>query len=263
MATTGRSTQQTIVGVYTDSSLVEKTLKELYRVGFSNEQIMLASKERGTRDLDKALASLGMLEHKAQYYQREVEAGHVVLIVNAGERQQEATDILRHNGAYNVGQLGETPENVATLPLREEQLTVNKQMVVSGAVRIHKRVVTEEKTITVQVSREEIFVERIPDQPSASSTYTNDHYPNDKVVLIRPGESFIIPLRTEQVFIEKRPVVTEEVIVRKLLVQGAKQVSETVQKEVPIVGLRGNVMMQGEGVKDAVNQPQAQERKEE
>lgn len=48
----------------------------------------------------------------------------------------------------------------------EERLRAGVERVVSGTVRIGKRVVTEERTVTVTVRREELFVERLPADPT-------------------------------------------------------------------------------------------------
>lgn len=49
-----------------------------------------------------ALTGLGVPEEEARYYQGEFEAGRTIVTVKAGNRYQEALDILRNNGAYDV-----------------------------------------------------------------------------------------------------------------------------------------------------------------
>ncbi len=51
-----------------------------------------------------ALVSLGVPERDAQFYQQELEAGHVVVTVKAPDGTAEALDILRRHGAYNATQ---------------------------------------------------------------------------------------------------------------------------------------------------------------
>lgn len=51
-----------------------------------------------------ALVSLGVPEREAQFYQQELEAGHVVVTVKASNGEEQAIDILRHYGAYNATQ---------------------------------------------------------------------------------------------------------------------------------------------------------------
>jgi hypothetical protein len=56
----------------------------------------------GIAGLAGFLVGAGIPEHEAEYYQREFEAGHAIVTVNAGSRATEATDILRRYGAYDA-----------------------------------------------------------------------------------------------------------------------------------------------------------------
>jgi hypothetical protein len=44
----------------------------------------------------------GIPEHEAKYYQTEFEAGRAIVTVNAGSRSDEAIDILRRCGGYDM-----------------------------------------------------------------------------------------------------------------------------------------------------------------
>jgi hypothetical protein len=46
--------------------------------------------------------SMGVPEHRAHYYEQQFQAGHIILTVKAGDRQQQALDTLRHYGATEV-----------------------------------------------------------------------------------------------------------------------------------------------------------------
>src|SRR5260370_40210811 len=59
----------------------------------------------------------------------------------------------------------------AHIPLREEQLNVEKQRVQKGEVRVHKEVVTEQQRIDVPVSHEEGVIEHLP-ASEARAAYT-------------------------------------------------------------------------------------------
>src|SRR5208337_2862925 len=118
----------------------------------------------------------------------------------------------------------------ARIQLREEELQIHKQLVETGKVRVRKEVVTEHRTIEVPVQREEIVIER--------------HAPNGAPVPdsdIGPGEEIRIPVRREQVFVEKRPVVKEEVTVGKRAVQDTERVGGEVRKEEVRVEREGDV----------------------
>src|SRR5512135_3441934 len=116
----------------------------------------------------------------------------------------------------------------ARLQLREEELQAHKQLVETGEVRVRKEVVTEHRTIEVPVQREEVVIER--QAPTGE-----------------PVEEIRIPVRAEQVTVEKRPVVKEEVTVGKRVVQDIEQVGGEVRKEVVRVEREGDVDIHGNG----------------
>jgi hypothetical protein len=66
----------------------------------------------GIAGLIGALVGAGLPEHEAKYYQGEFEAGRAIVTVNAGNRSDEATAILRRCGAYDMSSRG--PAMVST-----------------------------------------------------------------------------------------------------------------------------------------------------
>ena len=106
--------------------------------------------------------------------------------------------------------------------------------------------VTEEKSIDVPVSREEVYVERHPGsgQPAGEP--------------IGEEETYRVPVREEQVTVEKQPYVREEVAMGKRPIQETRQVSDTVRREEARVERAGEVNLQGsdaEEVSDQTDQP--------
>jgi len=118
----------------------------------------------------------------------------------------------------------------AHIPLREEQLNVEKQRVQTGEVRVHKEVVTEQQRIDVPVSHEEVVIEHLP----ASEARASD-------TPIGQGETIRIPVSEEQVHVTKQTVETGEIDVTKRNVQGEQRVSETVRREEPHIEKSGDV----------------------
>ena len=110
-----------------------------------------------------------------------------------------------------------------TVLLREEELRAQKTARQAGEVEIHKQVVSEQKTLEVPVTREEVVVERRPVNPTEAARMDAGE--------IREGEAIRVPVREEQVTVEKRPVVTEEIEVGKRAVQETQRVSDTVRRE--------------------------------
>jgi len=116
----------------------------------------------------------------------------------------------------------------AKIQVREEELQAHKRRVETGAVRVRKEVVTEHRTIEVPVQREEMVIER-------------------RVPTGEPIEEIRIPVREEEVTVEKRPVVTEEVTVGKRVVQGVERVGGEVRREEIRVEREGDVDIHGDG----------------
>src|ERR671939_625120 len=122
-----------------------------------------------------------------------------------------------------------------TLELREEELRARKHSVQTGKVELAKEVVSEQRTVDVPVTHEEVTIERraVDHQPSDSPIHDTD-------------ATISIPVREEQVTADKRAVVYEEVNVGKRAVQDTEHVSETVRREQAVVDKEGAVKIEGE-----------------
>lgn len=212
--------------------------------------------------LGGALIGLGLSKEEADYYNTEFESGRTVVTVTAAGREQEAESIMREYGGYDVSRKGATSEatssawmtgegttTAAGMPSEsesttmrgramdtmhatgampgkegdritayEERLQVEKQTVNKGDVNVRKEVHTEHKTIDVPVQREEVVIERRT--PSSDATGS-----------IEGHQEIRIPIREEQVSVEKIPVAKEEVVVGKRKVQDTQRVQETLRKE--------------------------------
>ena len=180
-----------------------------------------------------ALMGMGIPEEDARHFDEGFKAGGILVTVNAGNRTDEARECLHEAGA-DLGSLGRGAQGSAseapfasrseagspTVQLREEELRVEKEQVQAGEVRLRKDVVTEERTVEVPVTREEVVIER---RPAAGG--------RDAGGAIDEGEEIRIPLMEEEVRVEKTPVVREEVSLKKRQVQGTEQVSDTVRRE--------------------------------
>jgi uncharacterized protein (TIGR02271 family) len=116
------------------------------------------------------------------------------------------------------------------IPLREEQLNVEKQRVQKGEVRVHKEVVTEQQRIDVPVSHEEVIIEHTP----ASEARAAD-------TPIGQSETIRVPISEEQVNVTKQTVETGEVDIKKRDVQGEQRVTGTVRREEPRIEKSGDV----------------------
>ncbi len=272
--------QSMVVGIFEDQAKAEQAVHELHQAGFRDDQIsysghgasssgILASlksfftgEETTNGNITDDLVRIGMSEEDARYYQREYEAGRSIVAVTDGSSLQEATTILARNGAYGAkrpsaqatdyGSTGSTsarntranPEEGHRLQLREEQLQVYKRSVQTGEVRLGKEIVTEQKTIDIPVTHEEVVIERRPASGQVSDTPIGEE------------ETIRIPVSEEQVNISKQTVETGEVALGKRKVQEAQQVSDTVHREEARIEREGNVNVQGSALDESTQQPE-------
>jgi uncharacterized protein (TIGR02271 family) len=100
----------------------------------------------------------------------------------------------------------------------EEELRVGTREREAGSIRVRKRVRTDHERIEVPTRHEEISVERVPVEGEASEAEIGD----DEVV---------VPVTEEEVIVHKRPVVKEEVRIRKDVVEETEVVEEDVRRE--------------------------------
>lgn len=121
------------------------------------------------------------------------------------------------------------------LQLREEELLARKRSVEVGEVNLRTEVVSEQKTLDVPVTREEVTIER----------HAVDRRPSDRPIG-EQTETISVPVREEQVTLDKQAVVYEEVSVGKRAVQETQHVSETVRREEAVVEEEGDVDINGD-----------------
>lgn len=268
-----------VLGVFRERALAKQVIDELRHAGFRDDQIWLPGSGPATGGLldglvnrligdDNhysldALAEQGLSPSEVEYYRREMNAGSTVVAVQSYGHQQQARDILNQYGAYDAST--HTPQGeIHPIQLREEVLQVQKAPVEIGEVIIRKLIITEEKTITVPVRREEIVIERR--SVSTSPQTTNQpaqqqpvQQTEGRLIELAENESIRIPLYTEQVYVEKRPVVTEELFVSKRAIQETMRYTDTVRREEPRLEREGNVVVRG----DQVEEVDSQDRKDE
>lgn len=169
-----------------------------------------------------------VLQNNGAYdYGRDTTATNYTSTTNTGD-----TDSANYNradyaqtGTYaqtntTANDLVDDTDQAHSLRLREEQLQATKQRVQAGEVELRKEVVSEQKTINVPVTHEEVVIE----QHSVSGGQI-DNTP------IGQDEVINVPVSEERVDVTKTSVVTGEVAIGKRAVQETQQVSDTVRRE--------------------------------
>ena len=194
-----------------------------------------------------ALVGMGVPEEDAQHFDQGFRAGGTLVTVSAGSRAEEARACLYESGA-DLGSMGRgmsadvtsrgshSDQDSQRIELREEELRAQKERVKAGEVRVRKEVVSEERTIEVPVTREEVVIER---RPAAEGRTASGDIDDD--------EEIRIPLMEEEVRVEKTPVVREEVTLKKRQVQDTEAVSDTVRREEARIERTGEANVQGSG----------------
>ncbi len=102
----------------------------------------------------------------------------------------------------------------------EEELRAGTRERETGAMRVRKRVRTDREQISVPTRHEEVSVERVPVEEAQEASEAE--IGEDEVVM---------PVTEEELVTEKRPVVKEEIRVRKDTAQDEEVVEEDVRKE--------------------------------
>lgn len=142
-------------------------------------------------------------------------AGFVVQYIITSTEQGKEAD----SASKEIGHKEKTK-----LMLKEERLDISKERVKLHDVKVHRERITEEKTITVPVVREEVVIETIPaDQPGQENQTSK----------IR------IPVKEERLEVIKHEVVTGDVDIYKNEYQTTEAVTETLQREEAKVNVSG------------------------
>ena len=113
----------------------------------------------------------------------------------------------------------------AVLPVLEERLEVSKREVETGRLRLQKRVRAEEQTVDEPLFADEIIIERVPVNRFV------DQAPPTRL----EGDTTVIPLFEEQVVLQKRLLLREEVRVTRRRTERRDPQVVTVHREEVIV----------------------------
>lgn len=196
--------------------------------------------EYGSSGLHHSLRDMSVPEDRARYMNHRFGSSDrgAVVTVKAEGRESEAESILTEYGAdlgqnttdYDYSETSSasdsTIENQGTqnIQLLGEVLRVHKDRISRGEVRLRKEIITENQSIQVPVTREELVVERraVDGNTPASGS-------------IGESEEIRIPLSEERAAVDKSTVVREEVAVGKKRVEEVRDLSDDVRHEELIV----------------------------
>ncbi len=115
-----------------------------------------------------------------------------------------------------------------TIPVMGEDLQVSKRLI-ENKVKIIKEPVKEIKKIDIELTHEEITIERIPSSNNESTSSIPSPSIEDSTA--QSKTELIIQLKREEPVIRKQSYVKEEVIIRKKPVTETKTITEVVVNE--------------------------------
>ncbi len=107
------------------------------------------------------------------------------------------------------------------IPVIAEEIAVAKKVIESGKVRISKRISEHEELVDVPLFREEVRVERVP-----MNLFVEAPPP-----VRQEGDTMIIPVVEEQIVIQKKLLLVEELRVRKEIVEHHQPQTVNLRKE--------------------------------
>jgi uncharacterized protein (TIGR02271 family) len=138
----------------------------------------------------------------------------------AGRREPGREDLHREGREEELrGREGDLrDENEIRVQRSEEELRTGTREREAGRVGVRKQVHTEREHVRVPTRREEVSVERVPVDEERTGAEIGD-------------DEVSVPVVEDEVVVEKRPVVKEELRVRKDVVEDEQVVEEDVRKE--------------------------------
>ena len=133
------------------------------------------------------------------------------------------TGAFREHAAYDEGVHQSHGDDLADedelrVQRTEEELIAGTRKREAGSIRVRKRVRTDRERIEVPTRHEEVSVERVPVEGEAAEAEIGE-------------VEVVVPVTEEEIVVHKRPVVKEEVRIRKEVVEDTEVVEEDVRRE--------------------------------
>ncbi len=208
-------------GYFNDRAGAETAVRDLQGRGYGEDEIDVARYARPAA---------------GQYLQDP--SGHPdagTLVTVGGERHADALTVLEGAGAQTGGEINTAlaDEGYQRIRLYAEQLSARKQTVRAGEVTLRKEVITEQKSIDVPVTHEEVVIERhAVNRPATDADFQE--------------ETIRVPVMEEQVTTQKTAVVTGEVSIGKRQVTETEHLTGEVRHEELVVDKTGDVAVEGD-----------------
>ncbi|WCK55007.1 YsnF/AvaK domain-containing protein [Aneurinibacillus sp. Ricciae_BoGa-3] len=164
--------------------------------------------------LTNKLVNMGVPEFTAKQCESEIDQGKILVMLDTDHGGTSPVYSSISGARFGA-------EEQRALRLHEERIDITKERVMVGELQVRKEVKEEKRTVHVPVTREEVYVERHP--------VFNDNF--DGSPITSESEIIRVPIIEERIEVSKKPVVVEEVIIGKRIVEETKQVEDIVRKE--------------------------------
>jgi uncharacterized protein (TIGR02271 family) len=149
------------------------------------------------------------------------------------------TPPLDHPGALSAAPATATNEQETVIPLREEELSVDKRVVETGRVKVSRVTHSHEQMVDELLHHEKVEVERVP-----------VNRPIEAMPSIRQeGDVTIVPVVEEVLKVERSMVLKEEVHIRRVKTTERHQEQVTLRRQEATVSRSPitNPVVPGEG----------------
>jgi stress response protein YsnF len=236
-----------VVALFQDADAARRAGRELVFAGFRDDEVQLEEQRGGLLDTLLGEPKEGGILVRVRGSGRFLEAA--AILHRAGGRDPDERKSTGEGAVTRTAEAAEGSEGEAAdggrgaqLELIAEELVPRVEPVQVGEVRVLKRVVTEKRTIEVEVRHEEVDVEHHPthasgsppvvmeaDEQQPSATEAETAAPAERL----PDDEDLtrIPVFAEQIVVSRRPYVVEEIWVRKRRVLERRTVAGEVRRE--------------------------------
>jgi uncharacterized protein (TIGR02271 family) len=136
-------------------------------------------------------------------------------------RQRTAGKAAERSVAESATRSAESTVTVLRVPIAEERLVPAKRVTDQGELRIHKRVEEVEEHASLPVTRQEVVVERVAINRPIETP------PEVRV----EGDYLVVPVVAEELVVQRRLVLKEELRIHRRDVQETDEVSALLRRE--------------------------------
>ena len=195
-----------------------------------NEVIKKEARGRNDADLGKVLevkddivvTERGTLSKEKFYLPKSIPHGfngHTLLFdITEEEAKQRFTNEPSLTQGTKIQSTSTAVDTKRPIPVIEEKLEVSKKETIQEA-KVIKEPIKETETVEVELKHEELIIEKRPVDKTSSSSSTSEQ-------VVQSKTEISIPLRKEDIVVERKPYVKEEILIRKKPVSENKTISE-------------------------------------